>query len=83
MVPDNIFSEEEFIFAAAQRLDIDMEDIEAYSTVELVTSVAMDIYLYGVEEGDSLDQNCQRLLSRLLDGHPLSFERDSLDPTLH
>lgn len=83
MTPDNILSEEEFYNKAAERLDIDPEDVDAYSVEELITSVAMDIYLYGAEEGCELDKNCHRLLRRLLEGQPLVFERDELDPTLH
>ena len=83
ITPDNILSEEEFCLKAAERLEINPADLDAYTVTELITSVAMDIYLYGTDEGCLLDKNCHRLLQRLLEGRPLAFERDEFDPTLH
>jgi hypothetical protein len=83
MTPDTILSEEEFCLKAAERLEINPRDLDAYTVTELVTSVAMDIYLYGTEKGCLLDKNCHRLLQRMLEGKPLAFERDGFDLTLH
>jgi hypothetical protein len=78
-----IYSEEDLILSIETRLNMRPGEGHDWDILELITSVVMDIYAFGVQEDRELDYNLRRHVERTINHYPLAFERDDFDYYVH